>query len=196
MKNSRAPFKISMPNSSYSTLQKTVKQLAAKIDAPSNLLPTYARTRDSAYPHIEIDESGLLHYVVVERGEELERLSTKDEDELLYWVFAGVTFSMAVAYELKNRIYKQDARRIMFGKQEELLGKLSQNWKQREIAEHENILKKNPFDDNINLRVDAYVALIEDGHSIESATKISDENFSETPSPQSKIAKIWNRFVG
>ena len=185
-----------MSSLSYSSVQQTVEQLAAKIDAPFNLLPTYARTRDSAYPHIEIDDSGLLHYVVVERGQELERLSTKDEDELLYWIFAGVTFSMAVAYELKNRIYSQDARRIMFGKQEELLGKLSQNWKQREIGEHKKILEKNPFDDNINLRVDSYVELVADGHSIESATKISGEKFPETPSFQSKIAKIWNRFIG
>jgi len=180
-----------MPNPSYSEIQQTVEQLAAKIGAPSELLPTYGRSRDSAYPHIEIDEGGTLHFVVVERGQELERRSTKEQDELLYWIFSGVTFSMAVAYELGNRIYEQDSRRIMFGKQEDLLGKLSENWQQREVMEHRKILKTNPFDDNINSRVDDYVNLVADAHSVESATKLANAKFPDS-SWRAKLSKVWN----
>lgn len=48
--------------------------------------------------------------VVVERGIEWERRKTNDLDKLLYWIFANLTFSMAVEYELAHRVEGQDFR--------------------------------------------------------------------------------------
>lgn len=133
-------------------IKKKVEELAFKINAPSDLLPTYGYSKDFAYPHIEIDNVGFLHYVIVERGQELERKTTDKLEDLLYWIFTSVTFSMASDFELKNRIEDKDCRRIMFEKQEELLGQLNTNWRLKENNEHQNILKRHPFDDLAGLR--------------------------------------------
>jgi hypothetical protein len=142
---------------SLADLGKIVDELAAKIEAPASLLPTYGHSLDGAHPHIEVthgetahddaDDACMWHYVTVERGQELERKTTSDLDELLYLIFASVTFSMAVKYEGKHRVSGQDFRRIMFQKQEELLGRLNENWQRREEEEHRLILAKYPFDD-------------------------------------------------
>jgi hypothetical protein len=142
---------------SLAGLEKIVDELAAKIEAPASLLPTYGYSLDGAHPHIEVthgeannretDHACMWHYVTVERGQELERKTTSDLDELLYLIFASVTFSMAVKYEGKHRVSGQDFRRIMFQKQEELLGELNENWQRREEEEHRLILEKHPFDD-------------------------------------------------
>ena len=102
-------------------LRKAITHLAERIGAPNSLLPTFGNSLDGAHPHIEVDARG-LHFVVVERGQELDRKTTSDPNQLAYWVFQSVTFSMASDFELKNRIKKQDCRRILFLKQEELLG--------------------------------------------------------------------------
>ena len=141
-----------MTTLSLADIKAKTEELASLIDATTDLLPTYGYSRDFAYPHIEVDSNGLLHYVIVERGQELERKTTSDLDELLYWIFSDVTFSMANQHELKNRVADKDNRRILFAKQEELLGKLIINWQQKEREEHQRILLKYPFDDLGGLR--------------------------------------------
>lgn len=124
-----------------------VAGLAQRIDAPDNLLPTYGYTLDGAHPHVEADSNGEYAYVIVERGKELKREIAIDENDLLYKVFSDVSFSMAVAYEVKHRIKNEDARRQMFAKQEELLGILDPSWRERRSKEHETILRSYPFVD-------------------------------------------------
>ncbi len=141
-----------MTKNSLYDIEKQVQELANKINASSKLLPTYGYSKDYGHPHIEVDNLGLLHYVVVERGQELDRKTTDKLDDLLYWIFANVTFSMSCDYELKNRIEDKDCRRIMFEKQEELLGQLNDTWRQKENEEHKSILKTHPFDDIAGLR--------------------------------------------
>ena len=160
-------------------IKKKVEELAVKINAPTDLLPTYGYTKDFAYPHIEVDKFGLLHYVIVERGQELERRTTEKLDNLLYWIFTNVTFSMACDYELKNRIEDKDCRRIIFDKQEELLGLLSNNWKQKEKAEHQSILKNHPFDDLASLRATYCGQLRQQGLSETEINKLACEKYPE-----------------
>jgi hypothetical protein len=136
----------------YKRIKKQVDKIADLISAPTDSLPTYGYSRDMAYPHIEIDKLGRLHYVVIERGQENERLTTTNLDELLYWIFDSITFSMACDYELKNRIENQDSRRIMFVKQEELLGIINPLWKDKHHLEHLKILENHPFDDLASMR--------------------------------------------
>lgn len=76
-----------------------------------------------------------MHWVVQERGIELERRTTLNRDELLYWVFQSVTFSMAADWEVLRRDHTEDFRRALFTKQFELLGRLHRPWVARRKAE-------------------------------------------------------------
>ena len=134
-------------------IQNIVNQLAERINAPKYLLPTFSSPIGDATPNIEVDNLGLYNYVISERGEEYERKMTSDLNDLLYWIFASVTFSMACDYELKNRIDEKDFRRIVFAKQEDLLGVLNKDWKEKERKGHQSILNNNPFDDLAGLEL-------------------------------------------
>ena len=127
-------------------IEAEVLRLAQRIGASANGLPTYGYSRDGGYPHVEVDDTQ-YHYVAVERGRELKRLSTSTLDELLYWVFADVTHSMAFSYELKHRIVDQDPRRMAFAKQIKLLQLISPAMAARRANEIEEILKRHPYDD-------------------------------------------------
>lgn len=133
---------------SLNEIKYEIDRFAAQIGAPDALLPTYGYSEDGARPHIEVDSRG-YHYVVVERGQELSRLTTSELDELLYHVFAHVTFALACQYELKHRVQNQDFRRLMFGHQIKLLSLLSRKWADIESQEHERILQQHPYDDSL-----------------------------------------------
>lgn len=145
---------------------KSLAEIKAEVDLKASLIgasghesfPTYGYTEDSARPHIEADARG-YHFVVVERGQELSRVTTGDLDKLLYQVFQTITFSLACSYELKHRIETQDSRRLSFRRQVELISKLSHGWGLRLAEEHELILKKHPFDDasSVRARLSAHV---------------------------------------
>lgn len=132
---------------SFDHIREQVNLLAASINAPQQLLPTYGCTVDGAHPHIEIDDNGRYHYVIVERGEELSREIAADTSDLLFMIFSAVTFSMACEYELRHRRKNEDPRRQLFSKQLELLGLLREEWKMREQKEQEPILQRHPFND-------------------------------------------------
>ena len=163
----------------YKKIRKQVDLIAELISAPKNSLPTYGYSRDMAYPHIEIDKFGRLHYVVIERGQENERFTTTDLDELLYRIFDSITFSMACDYELKNRIENQDFRRIMFAKQEELLGMINPLWKHKYQTEQQRILEKHPFDDLASLRATYCGQLRKQGFSESEINKLAYEKYPE-----------------
>ena len=129
-------------------IKTEVERLAALIGASENYLPTYGHSEDGARPHLEIDARG-YHYVVVERGQELERLTTNDPDELLFNVFANVAFSLACRYELTHRIEGQDFRRVLFRQQVALLARISPRWGEREARRQESILREHPFADDL-----------------------------------------------
>ena len=129
-----------------SEIKAEVDRRAALIGASGRVLPTYGHSDDFGYPHIEVDERG-YHYVVVERGNELERTTTPSLDELLYRIFNGVTFSLAVNYEVQHRIAGEDCRRQIFRHQIELLSRLDARWAARCSKEKGRILRENPFRD-------------------------------------------------
>lgn len=159
-------------------IKQKVDALAEQIGAPANLLPTYGYSQDFAYPHIEVNDAG-LHFVVVERGQELKRKTTSNLKELLYWIFSSVTFSMACSYELKNRIEKQDSRRTMFRKQEELLTTLDEDWGQQAAKEHQDILKRYPFDDLASVRASYSASLRTKGYSESEIEELAYKRYPE-----------------
>mgnify|MGYP002737561385 CR=1 FL=1 len=136
---------------SLAEIQNEVGRLAEQIGAPVGILPTYGKTEDSARPHIEVDSRG-YHYVVVERGSELKRLTTRDIDELLFQIFENVTSCLAFSFELANRVEDQDCRRLAFSRQIELLSKISSAWAECESKKHDVILRQHPFDDKSSIR--------------------------------------------
>lgn len=130
---------------SLDQIQICIDRLAQKIEAPPQTLPTYGYTEDFARPHIESDRA--YHFVVVERGQEVDRRTTQELDQLLYWVFSGVTFSIACDFERANRVAEADFRRMLFQKQLELLGRLDPHWRERCESEISGILSKYPLSD-------------------------------------------------
>ena len=168
-----------MTTYSLNDIKKKVDELALKINAPKNLLPTYGHIIGDATPCIEIDRNGCMFYVISERGQEYERRKTDKIDDLLFWIFASVTFSMSCDYELRNRIEDRDCRRIMFDRQVELLGQLNETWGEREQAEHQNILKSFPFDDLAGLRATFCGQLRQQGYSEVEIEKLSYEKYPQ-----------------
>ncbi len=168
-----------------SEIEARVNELAAKIGAPLNVLPTFGYSQHTGCPHIEVDSKG-YHYVIAERGQEFDRHTTSDLDELLYRVFADVTFELSARFELAHRVENQDHRRIMFQHQVELLSMLSPQWAERETQEHEMILRKHPFDDYASLRATYFNSLADKGYSSKRAEKMALDKY---PLPKSTDGK-------
>jgi len=164
-----------MPFVSLAEIKERVTELAAKIGAKEQSLPTYGHSRDFGSTHIEVDHRG-YHFVVVERGKELKRLTTTGLDDLLFFVFETVAAEMASSYQLPNKYRRQsrtnepqDHRRLLFAKQLELLAVLSTDWATRKSKTFEEILRKAPFDDNAGPRTKLCKELRNAGHSGEEA---------------------------
>lgn len=95
-------------------------------------------------PHIEVHGNS-FHYVSCERGQELKRIKSLSEDDVLYLLLENVTFEVAVQHELKNRIEGIDGRSVWFPYQEILMSNISPEWGERLKEKHRKILTKHPF---------------------------------------------------
>lgn len=100
-----------------------------------------------ATPFIEM-KNGQFNFIISERGSEYERVAG-DSEEMLELIFEGITFTLAVEFELRNRVEYQDSRRLMFAKQIELLELLNPSWAARESENHQIVLLKRPYNDKI-----------------------------------------------
>jgi hypothetical protein len=165
-----------------SEVEAKVNQLAQKIGASQNTLPTYGYSEQTARPHVEVG-SVVYYYVVAERGQENNRYAAFDLDELLYKIFSDVTSDLSSKYELSHRIKNQDSRRIRFQHQVELLSILSSKWAEQRSQEHEQILKHHPFDDEASIRATFSKELREQGNSSEVAWRMACEKY---PLPSNK----------
>lgn len=134
-------------------LVRRMLALGEKLGLPACSLPGTVRPEQGAHPWIEATAAGYA-LVTSERGLEIERRETAEAEELLYWVFEGVTFSMAVEYEFRRRQGEQDCRRVIFARQVELLGVLAPEWAARRAAEQAAILERHPYDDLAGLRAE------------------------------------------
>jgi len=131
-----------------SEIRTKVEELAKLVGANQHQLPTYGKSRDFGYSHVEVDKFS-YHLVTVERGQELERKSTTELDELLYYIFLDATSDIAGNFELNNRIEDQDGRRIAFSKQIELMYLLSSDFGKKVELYLLKILEKYPYDDEL-----------------------------------------------
>lgn len=97
-------------------------------------------------PHVE-QVAGALHYVVTERGRELQRRVAASEDELLYWLLLDVVRGIAMHVEAPRRRRGEDGRRRYFAREVELLSRLHSEWAARRKEEQAQILSRYPFRD-------------------------------------------------
>lgn len=134
----------------HGTLRRQFHSLCGRLSAPVD--DSVYRTNPTGFgdPFVEID-ADQYHYVIEERGQELERRSTADADELLYWLISDVVFRIALAYELQHRAPGQDSRRIVFQRSAELLSMLSPAWVARRRDEIDAILVQAPYTDSLRL---------------------------------------------
>lgn len=89
--------------------------------------------------------NGEYHYVILERGREVKHFQSDDTIEILYYVFKDITFSLAQDYEVEHRNEREDFRKIVFGKQLELLENISSEYRLIREKEIETLLKKAPY---------------------------------------------------
>lgn len=128
-------------------IRKKINQLQRIIDAPKMLRPSYGVLGyDMNSYFIEIDRKGIMRLIETEQNRVHEVRRTKDLDELLYWIFTNITFSMACTNKSGNNADSYDHRRQIFLRQEELLGKLNPHWKEKKHAEYKELMKKYPAD--------------------------------------------------
>ncbi|MGI4833636.1 MAG: Imm63 family immunity protein [Janthinobacterium lividum] len=124
-------------------LEAVITALGQLVQAPPELLPTFGHNRDFAYPEVRVDARG-YHFVVIERGQELEHQVFPQLAELLFTVFSSVTFSLAGSYEVQHRRAGQDTRILLFARQVELLARLDASWAARRRAEADWYLAGRP----------------------------------------------------
>ncbi len=96
--------------------------------------------------HVECSAE-IYRYVITERGSELERRTTKSQDEILYWLASDMAFDLAGKFELQNRVVGQDPRRLMFAKEVELLSSIHPEWGERKTREYAATLSEYPYVD-------------------------------------------------
>lgn len=111
---------------------------------------TYDKPSQIAIPFVKVDKDG-YHYIVMERGRELKHVVTLDFQELLYLIFSGITFSMALDYisdyKLAERTRGMEQRRFLFMKQLELLRTIDPNFEKKRRLEIMKKLEEYPFAD-------------------------------------------------
>ncbi len=166
-----------------SEIEVKVNELAQKIGAPQNILPTYGYSEQIARPHVEVSPWA-YQYVVAQSGQEVSRFTTRDIDQLLYKIFADVTFGLAITYAEKNHIENQDIRRSAFQRQVELLTLLSPQWGERGSQEHAQTLMQAPFDDDGSLRAAYWKSLRDQGYSVAQANKMAHEKYPYPNKPK------------
>jgi hypothetical protein len=127
----------------FGEIRARAKALAERLGEPD--FSVRSRPTHDGSPHVEVTDA--YYWVVTERGQEIERRRTMDVDELLYWLLAGLTFSMAIEYELTRRRTGEDTRRQWFAKEVELLEELSPDWADRKRREQAETLKRHPYQD-------------------------------------------------
>ena len=139
-------FKLRTKSALYK-IKRKIEQLQRVLNVPKDQRPSYGSfVYDVDSYFIEIDKKGVLRLIETEKGRVQEVRRTKDLDELLYWIFTNITFSMACRKVLEEDPERRNLRMHIFLKQEELLKTLYPHWRERRLAEHNLIIKRHPVD--------------------------------------------------
>ena len=134
------------PNPSLAAIERRFRELCARIDPSLSGVALVRTAQHDGSSHVEIDEQG-MHLVTTERGIELDRRTTKDDCELLYWLVSDVAWGRASVYELNHRMPGQSFRRLLFAKTLEYLEAVDPAWAAAKRDEFAQILDAHPYDD-------------------------------------------------
>jgi len=112
-------------------IEAEVKRIASVLGAPSQLLPAVGHLNGGEGAHIEVDSYG-YHYVVMERGVELDRHFTIDLDDLLFYTFDNVASELANQVLHSSSVGADDrSADIHHLTKLQMLGWLSSAWRER-----------------------------------------------------------------
>ncbi|MBK9208497.1 MAG: hypothetical protein IPL71_09420 [Anaerolineales bacterium] len=90
-----------MSLSSIEKIQVEYNEYCRRINpAILNALIQTTRGNDGT-SHLEIEDD-TYHYIATERGLDLSKNSTRDKDELLYWLVSELAWGLASTYEFKT----------------------------------------------------------------------------------------------
>lgn len=109
--------------------------------------PLKLKPQDSGIRHLELSDDGKMAIVGTDRGMETTRRETYDVEQLLYWLFRDDAMAAGWRYaaDHKKPDSDEDTRCVAFSKALEVIGKLSQEWRQRLSDEQQAILRDHPF---------------------------------------------------
>ncbi|AIT09873.1 hypothetical protein LO80_07750 [Candidatus Francisella endociliophora] len=99
--------------------------------------------------HIEKNRTRGFDYYETERGEIYVHKKNLDMNNTLYLLLNEVTHSLASKFSAKNQKVNpnHDFRKVMFERQEYLMGLLNKDREQRLKEYHDNVLKKYLYED-------------------------------------------------
>ena len=106
-----------------------------------NFYPNLPNADDGEY--VYANDVG-YHYVLCERGKEIEHKITDDVFEISFWAIYPSLIRPSFDYELQNRDETLDYGEVAFAKQLEYLELLGENFKKRGEIEISQILENNP----------------------------------------------------
>lgn len=129
------------------SLQFEYNELCQRIKPSNGKYTILTEREDVGVAHIEFSD-GQYHYIVTERGLDLETRSTGDRSDILYWMVYDLTFWMGVAYEFENRVDGPDVRRKIFAHQIEMMKRADHHFARRLEIEIAETLIRNPFVDH------------------------------------------------
>ena len=132
---------------SFENIRKRYFEITEKWTCQRSRVIINNRPNQELREHLEIDEDGSFSLVYFERGNIMNRRTTRSIDELLYWMAAEEARWYATDYEFQNQQPKLDTRRIMFVASEDYLGLVSAEWAVRLKQEHEDETEEYPFED-------------------------------------------------
>lgn len=122
-------------------------ELLGRIGSSPEEHPVFFTRQDDGMAHLELGADGSATAVITERGQTLGRKRFEDEDALLYHLVRGAIWLLAVEFEKTHRVEGQDVRQVIFGRDLELMARVSPEWAARRQAEIEDILRRYPYSD-------------------------------------------------
>jgi hypothetical protein len=120
-------------------LERRAHEIGDRIGAPQAAYPPFDQHLDAGYPNV-LRRDGEWVWEVHERGKLLQRRTSRDEDDILYWIFVDVTRWMGSERARKHPTSAEDSRVGWAGPTLELLGRLDPRWEARFRLEEDSWL--------------------------------------------------------
>lgn len=129
---------------SLEEIQQIVEKNAKIINAPTSKILTFGISRDDGTPCIQ-NSQDKYYYICKDRNTITFQKQTDDINELLYWVFCGITSEMAETYAINHPIKNRFSRKVKFSHQLWLLDQINKNWSTKREKEINEILIQYPY---------------------------------------------------